>query len=111
MTGVVAELHRRNAKGEIVESELVFRSDCTWYIPKLGDTLGEITFSSAEQFVKEFGANVLEKVMNGEIVPVKTKASSDMENRNCPHKDRPWRRASYRTMYPYEGTQEVLTRF
>lgn len=109
MRGVVAELVRRDAKGERVESKLTFQPECEWFIPKLGDTLGEITFTT-EGFIKEFGTSVLEKVMKGEIVPVEAKASSDMEYQGCPLKSKTWGRASYKTVFPFEGTQETLSR-
>jgi len=109
MRGVVAELVRRDVQGNRVESELVFRPECEWFIPKLGDTLGEISFTT-EGFVKEFGAEILARVMKGEIVKVEAKASSDMVYRGCPLKSKPWRRTSFKTVFPFEGTQETLSR-
>lgn len=109
MHGVVAELVRYDAKGNRVGSELVFRPQCDWFIPKLGDRLAEISLTT-EGFVKEFGATTLERVMKGEIVEVESKASEDMEFRGCPLKSKPWRRTSYKTVFPFEGTQEDLSR-
>jgi len=109
MRGVVAELVRKDAQGVRVGSELVFRPECDWFIPKLGDRLAEISLTT-EGFVKEFGAATLERVMKGEIVEVETKPSPDMEFRGCPLKSKPWHRTSYKTVYPFEGTQEDLRR-
>ena len=109
MRGVVAELVRYSADGTRVGSELVFRPECEWFIPKLGDNLAEVSFTT-EGFIKEFGASVLEKVMKGEIIPVEAKPSSDTEYRRCPLKSKPWRKTSYKTVYPFEGAREELSR-
>jgi len=109
MRGVVAELIRYDAKGNRVGGELVFRPECEWFIPKLGDNLAEVALTT-EAFIKEFGASVLERVMKGEIVEVESKPSSDMEFRGCPLESKPWRRKSYKTVFPFEGTQEDLSR-
>ena len=70
MKGVLAQLKTFNAKGEEVDSELVFQPVCDWYISKLGDYLGQSKYADIGAVIDEFGVDIAERVLNGEIVVV-----------------------------------------
>jgi len=86
MTGVAAQLHRITPDGVVIESNLVFRPECEWYMPKAGDRLGEVEYTDVVEFVEDFGVDALNKVLAGEVVFVKKKPGPDFEYRGCPEK-------------------------
>lgn len=111
MTGVVAQLHRYTEDGTIIESKLVFRPECDWFMKKGSDDLGEVEYTDVVDFAKDFGADTLNKVLAGKVVSVKLKPDPDFYYRGCQNEGKPFRMVTRNVRYPVSGTQEDLTRF
>jgi len=102
MLGVLAELKTYTADGTRVDSQFVFKPHCDWYLDKLQDGLGNITFSDIGAVIDEFGADVAEKVVDGELVDVETEAPEEARMVSCrPNIEIVKIRSTIR--YPYKG--------
>jgi len=77
MAGVIAELKTFTAEGKQVDSEIVFKPVCDWYIGVLNDYLGETKYLDIGAVIDEFGIAVAEQVIEGQIVPVEREISDE----------------------------------
>jgi len=75
MLGIIAELKTFNSKGQVVDSEYVFKPACDWYIEKLNDYLGATRYTDIGAVIDAFGLDVAEKVIQGEVVGVERELS------------------------------------
>jgi len=75
MLGIIAELKTFNSKGQVVDSEFVFKPACDWYIEKLNDYLGATKYTDIGAVIDAFGIDVAEKVVQGEVVGVERELS------------------------------------
>ena len=61
MKGVLAQLFTYSEDGKAISSKVVFRPNCDWFIPKLGDNLAEVEFESSSMF-EEFGDEIMTSI-------------------------------------------------
>ena len=79
MEGVIAQLQTfaPGPGGKVINSEIVFRPQCDWYMPDLHDHLGVTGYHDIGAVIDEFGIDVAEKIVEGEIVPVVREVEED----------------------------------
>lgn len=75
MNGFIAELKTFTAHGKEVDSEFVFIPTCEWYIEKLGDYLGCTKYHDIGAVIDDFGIDVAEKIIEGQVVAVERELS------------------------------------
>lgn len=78
MEGVIAELKTYNAEGKQVDSELIFEPLCDWWIGKLRDYLGCTKYEDIGAVIDDFGLDVAERIVKGEVIAVE-RTLSDKE--------------------------------
>ena len=77
MEGVLAELKTFNEKGQLVDHEFVFEPTCEWYIGKLHDYLGCTVYQDIGAVIDEFGLDIAEKIIEGQVVAVQRELSDE----------------------------------
>lgn len=108
MKGVVAQLVTTDDRGNRLESKFVFRPDCDWRITALRDELAESVFTDFSLITEEFGADVAQRIVDGEVVEVEREVPADLELVGCRRRDDPWVRTSFQIFGG--GVQEDLGR-
>ena len=111
MDGVLAELKTYTDKGDCIGSEIVFRPTCEWYLPDLNDYLGQTKYSDLGAVIDEFGVDVAEKVIEGEIVPVVRDLPEKQERYRlvaCPGEPKEYERIRSSIRYPLPGSKDAL---
>ncbi len=106
--GVLAQLITRDGKGQRIDSHIVWRPYCDIYMTKLHDSLAETEFTDFGNVIKDFGLDVAQKVVDGQIVEVEMELSPDEEVRSCPPGNQRFIRVNYMIHYPGEGSKEDL---
>lgn len=83
MKGVVAQLVTTTKEGTRIDSKIVFRPYCDWFIKPLHDYLAETQFTDFGEFLDEVGLAVAQRVVDGEIVEVEREPAPHLELRSC----------------------------
>lgn len=110
MQGFLAQLKTFTKDGKQVDSEIVFQPACDWYLEKLNDYLGQRKYPDIGSVIDEFGLDVAEKVIAGEIIAVETDPPQDARKSYCPG---PYTliKTGSKIRYPWpNGTKEYLVR-
>ncbi|MBA7541638.1 hypothetical protein ES705_33954 [subsurface metagenome] len=108
MRGVVAQLVTTTSQGTRLDSKIVFRPYCAWYMKDLRDDLAETEYKDFGGFIEEFGDDIAQRVIDGEIIEVDRVPYPQMEFRGCdPDKVGKFVRVSHVTK---RGTTEDLMR-
>jgi len=106
--GVLAQLITRDAKGNRIDSKIVWRPYCDIYIKDLHDSLGETEFTDFGGVIDEFGLDVANKVVEGQIVEVARELLPNEEVRSCPQGKQRYIRVNYQIIYPGQGIKDDL---
>jgi len=83
MEGVLAELKTYNATGKEMQSQIVFKPYCDWYIEQLHDGYAETKYLDMGAVIDEFGLDVATKVIEGEIVKVEREVPEGFRQTSC----------------------------
>lgn len=110
MKGVIAELKTFLPDGKEIDSKFEFRPYCDWFIEKLHDGYASTKYDDIGAIIDDFGLDVAEKVVKGEIVEVEREAPEDFRLVSCPAKVNYIKSASS-IVYPWRGAmREYLIR-
>lgn len=112
MDGVIAQLHTYSPEGKPIGSQIVFRPNCEWYIPELRDGLAETEFTDLGSVIDEFGVEVAEKIIEGEIVDVTREIPEGMYQQvSCKAEKPQFEILSTKIRYPIpDSTKEYLVK-
>lgn len=110
MKGVITQLFTYGPSGQRIDSQIVFKPSCDWYMPALGDQLGYSQFDNLGQVIDEFGAEVAGQLLDGEIVKVERNVAADFYKlSSCPAQEQEFEKTTYNVQYPIKGaTKEYL---
>jgi hypothetical protein len=106
--GVIAQLITRDSKGNRIDSKIVWRPYCDIYMKDLHDSLAETEFTDFGPVIDEFGLDVANKVVAGQIVEVSRELAPNEEVRSCPAGKQMFIRVNYQIIYPGAGIKEDL---
>ena len=110
MKGVLAELKTHTKEGRLINSEIVFKPYCEWYIEPLRDGYAETKYDDVGVVIDEFGIDVAEKVVEGELVEVEREVPNGFRLVSCTIDPKVVKKAS-RIVYPWrDAMKEYLTR-
>jgi hypothetical protein len=104
MKGVLAQLKTRTKDGHVIDSEIVFKPMCDWYIDDLNDYLGAIRYDDFSKVIDEFGVDVSSRVLDGEIVEVEAEARPNYRQVSCA--ERKFAKKSSPIVYPWRGAMK-----
>lgn len=105
MKGVLAQLITTTKEGTRIDSRIVFRPYCDWWIKPLHDYLGETQYTDFEDVIKEFGLEVAQKIVDGGIVEVVREPPEHLELRGCRRPEK-YIRVTYETNRGY--TEDLI---
>lgn len=83
MKGVITQLITRGKTGD-VDSEVIFKPFCDVFLEEQHDYLGATKYSDISVVIEEFGVDVAEKVMAGELVEVERDLPPNARITYCP---------------------------
>lgn len=117
MKGVIAELKTFNAEGKQVDSEFVFEPVCDWWIGKLGDYLAQTKYHNIGAVIDDFGIDVAEKIVKGQVVAVERELSDQeiadkgLRQTSCTMEPFDIEKKQSTIWYPFRGgTKEYLVK-
>ncbi len=110
MQGVIAQLKTYGKKGEPIDSEIVFKPQCDWYMPDLQGYLAQTQYPDIAAVIDEFGLGVATKVITGEVVSVVRELQDDAPFKlsSCPVGDKQFQKISSPIRYPIDASKEQL---
>jgi len=109
MKGVLAQLKTYNEEGKVIDSEIVFRPFCEWYIERARDGYAETKYEFGAA-IDEFGLDILTRVTeNGEVVEVEREVPEGFTLVSCRKSTEIMKRISP-IFYPVRGSKEYLGR-
>lgn len=110
MKGVIAELKTYLPDGTEIDSKFEFRPYCDWFIEKLHDGYASTKYEDIGAIIDDFGIDVAERVVKGEIVEVERETPEDFRLVSCREKVKYVKRAS-KIVYPWrDAMREYLIR-
>ena len=104
MKGVIAQLKTYTKDGKEIDSEIVFKPSCDWYIDELNDYLGAISYRDIGDVIDEFGLDVAERVVSGEIVPVEKEARPGIRLVSCANRE--FTKQTSPIVHPWPGARK-----
>jgi len=110
MKGVIAQVKTYLRDGTEIDSQIEFRPYCDWYIKPLHDGYASTRYDDLGAVIEEFGIDVAEKIVKGEIVEVEREVPEDFQLVDCREKVK-FKKVAHEIRYPWPGAmKEYLIR-